>query len=387
MIREDFLSHIDQVVEGSIAKGYYPGAVVLVCHREAVVYQRAFGNRRIVPDPAPMQIDTIFDLASLTKVIVTTTAIMQLLEQGEIELDDPVIKYWPAFALNDKHTITIRHLLTHTSGLPIFMPEFLPQGDRKARYEMGLQQVIQLSLLNPVGSKLAYSDVSMCILGYLVELVSKKTLDVYASQHIFQPLGMINTGFTPSATLRDRIAPTESDDAGHLRWGEVHDPGTFRMGGINGVAGLFSTAPDLSLFLRCLLSDGKIPGREEYLLSPLSILKMTTPQTPSTIEEIRGLGWDLDSAYSNRGCLLPIGSYGHTGFTGTSLWLDPHTKTVLIILTSRLHPKPCSPVEGKAPLVSDRRKIANIVAASLIGFSTQETSNTGKWELTRAYQI
>ncbi len=386
MIREDFLSHIDQVVLQSITQGYYPGAVVLVCHQDAVIYQKAFGNRRVVPDSAPMQIDTIFDLASLTKVVVTTTAIMQLLEQGEIELDDPVVKYWPDFALNDKHTITIRQLLTHTSGLPIFMPKFSPAGDRKARYAMGLQQVAQLSFLNPAGSTLAYSDVSMGVLGYLVELISQKTLDVYASHHIFQPLGMTETGFAPSHTLKDRIAPTECDEKGQIRWGEVHDPGSFRMGGVTGIAGLFSTALDLSLFVRCLLSGGKIPGKEEFLLSPLSILKMTTPQTPLTMEETRGLGWDLDSVYSNRGTLLPIGSYGHTGFTGTSLWLDPHTQTGLVILTSRLHPKPCPPVQGKSPLVRDRRRIANIVAGSLIGLSTQGVRNTGQWELIRAYK-
>jgi CubicO group peptidase (beta-lactamase class C family) len=378
VIRPDLLENISHLIQHSIAQGYYAGAVVLVHHQDAVIYRGTFGHRRILPDVAPMQADTIFDLASLTKVIVTTTGIMQLLERGKLELEDTVQKFWPEFADKEKNKVTLRQLLTHTSGLQALTPEFPPMQDAQQNYSAGLKAISALGLAYPAGSKIVYSDVNMMVLGYIIELVSGFTLSQYAQENIFQPLNMQHTAFFPPKAWRDNIAPTEQDpNSGELRWGEVHDPASFCMGGATGVAGLFSHADDISTFLRCLLALGKIPEKKVYLLSPLSVLKMTTPQTPSDLPETRGLGWDLDSVYSNRGVLLPMGSYGHTGWTGTSLWADPATQTSIIILTSRLHPRPYVHSQLSNPLTVDRRCIANIVAASLTHLSMKNLSNTG----------
>lgn len=387
-MRQHLLNQISWIVEKSIADGKYPGAVILVGHRGQIIYQGVFGNRRIVPDIAPMQLDTLFDLASLTKVIATTPAIMQLIEQGKLDLDTPVAHYWPAFAKQGKDTITIRELLTHTSGLPADLPgpknqENLityPWHGQQAAYN----EIERTQLINSPGKKVVYSDINFVVLGYLIELISGESFNQYTQNHIFKPLGMTHTFFSPSAQLQGQIAPTQIID-NHLHWGEVHDPTAYAMGGIAGHAGLFSNAHDLSIFAQTLLNNGRLVNQTEqpyYLLGPLTILKMTTPQTPKEIKDVRGLGWDIDSSYSNRGILFPLPSYGHTGWTGTSIWIDPVTQTWLIILTSRTHPAPAS--ENAVP--ADRQTIANIVAASITDTPVRNISNTGTSELMRAYQ-
>lgn len=378
-VRTNLLKNITKVVEQSIAEGYYPGAVVLAAHHGHIIYQGVFGNRRIVPNIAPMHFNTIFDLASLTKVVATTPAIMQLMEQGKLSLDVPVAKYWPAFASNGKENITIRELLTHTSGLPVGIS--IPAGYGKAK---ALQQIEKLKPQHVPGKTFLYSDVNFLILAHLVEIITHERFEQYVQDHIFKPLGMSHTSFLPAASLRDHIAPTEKIN-NKLRWGQVHDRNTAAMGGVSGNAGLFSNASDLAIYLQCLLNGGRIPQSQHkknphYILSPLTVLKMTTPQTASSIIDTRGFGWDIGSYLSNRGVLFPTNSFGHTGWTGTSVWIDPTTKTWLIILTSRAHPKPLN----KNKLVQDRNTIATIVAASITNISTDRLKNTSKGEIVYA---
>lgn len=407
-VRADLLHSIAPIVEEAIAQGSFPGAVVLASHHGHVIYRGVFGNRSIVPAVRPMRYDTIFDLASLTKVIATTPSVMQLFEKGKIRLDMPVAAYWPEFAANGKGAVTVRELLTHNSGLPpdIPSPELLlllhlpptgfPGWPPAQRVDVpwhgeaaAIKMVEQVALINPPGTKFVYSDINFIVLGYLVERLTGEPLNVYAARHVFRPLGMTSTMFLPPAELKNRIAPTQVIN-GVLRWGVVHDPTAKAMGGVSGLAGLFSDARDLGRYAQCLLNggvlrvaDGKGKTRAARILGPLTVLKMTTPQTPLGSSDIRGLGWDLDSAFSrNRGVLFPMGSFGHTGWTGTSIWIDPYTQTYLIVLTSRVHPT-AAPGSGVAAV---RAELANIVAASLTDVDTRGLSNTGRGERARAYQ-
>lgn len=323
--------------------------MLLVGHDGRVVYRKAFGERSLEPTRAPMTVETIFDLASLTKVVGTTTAIMQLVEQGKIRLNDPVVKYIPEFGQNGKEDITVRDLLTHYSGLPSGLDLSHPWNGRDTAYSMAFAA----TTIAPPETRFVYSDVGFIVLGALVERVSGMPLDTYCEQNVFTPLGMAHTRFRPPTEWLPQIAPTQYDENHHMLHGVVHDPTVRRMDGIGGQAGLFSTADDLARFAQALLDGGKI-------LSPLSIEKMTTPQQPPNAFTLHGFGWDIDSSFSsNRGELLPVGSFGHTGFTGTSLWIDPTTQTYIILLTNAVHP------DGKGSAVSLRSKVATAVAAEL----------------------
>ena len=336
-------------MQEAVAQGKIPGGVVLVGHNGRVVYRKAFGSRSLEPVREAMTVDTIFDLASLTKCVATTTAVMQLIEEGRIRLNDPVAVYLPEFAQNGKGQITVRELLTHFSGLPPDLDLKQPWEGRTAAFNMAMQ----VKPIYPPGSRFLYSDINFETLGFLVEKVSGMPLNEYATAKIFKPLGMNHTTFLPPAAWLPRIAPTQYDEHGKMLRGTVHDPTARRMGGVAGHAGLFSTADDLAIFAQELLSGDKI-------LSQLSIEKMSTPQQPATASSLRGLGWDIDSAFStNRGELLPVGSFGHTGFTGTSLWVDPVTDTYIVLLTNRVHPN------GHGSVVSLRSRVATAVAASL----------------------
>lgn len=371
-IRTEMLENIAPLVRASIAAGHYPGAVVLVGHKGKIIYRGVFGNRRIIPTVAPMRFDTKFDAASLTKVLVTTPAIMQLVEQNRIDLDAPVARYWQAFGSNNKQHITVRELLTHTSGLPA---DITPINRADA--------IIKIERLKPIanpGTKFLYSDVNFIALGHLIEEITDEELDQYAHDHIFQPLGMSNTMYLPDDALNDNIAPTELLKDG-LRWGEVHDPTTYAMDGVSGAAGIFTTANDVGIYAQTILDGGRIRNKNKFILSPLTILKMTTPQTPVELSDVRGFGWDIDSRFSNRGVFLPTRSFGHSGWTGTSIWIDPATQTWIVILTSRAHPTPLH----NNPLIEDRRAIANFVAASITDIKTMSEWNTSRSELARAY--
>jgi uncharacterized protein YbbC (DUF1343 family) len=356
------LAVLDPIVDDAIAQGQIPGAVLIIGRDGQVVYRKAYGSRAIEPHREEMTADTIFDCASLTKVVATTTAIMQLWEQGKFRMSDPVAKYLPEFAQNGKQDITIRELLVHYSGLA-------PDLDLTAKWE-GKDTAYRMAYEAPPervpGAAFVYSDINFVVLGALVERLSGEPLDEYSAKHIFAPLGMNETRFLPPSSWEPRIAPTEEDENHHLLRGVVHDPTARRMGGVAGHAGLFSTAGDLAIFAQALLDGGR------GVLTPPTIAKMTAPQQPVNGTSLRGFGWDIDSPLStNRGELLPVGGYGHTGFTGTSLWIDPATNTYIVLLTNAVHmdvvhtnvPPPKEKDQGNA--VALRTKLATAVAAAL----------------------
>ena len=344
------LGEVDSIIQHSIAEGTIPGAVLLVGHDGAVIYRKAYGSRALEPRREAMTLDTIFDLASLTKVIATTTAVMQLFEQGKVRLNDPVAKYLPEFAQNGKEDITVRQLLTHYSGLAPDLDLKSPWEGKETAYRMAFAE----APAQPPGSQFTYSDINFIVLGALVERVSGETLDSYTARHIFTPLKMTHTRYAPPAAWRLKVAPTQYDENEHMLRGEVHDPTARRMGGVAGHAGLFSTADDLAKFAQALLDGGG------GILSGVTVKKMTQPEQPPASPVLRGFGWDIDSPFSsNRGDLLPVGSFGHTGFTGTSMWIDPTTRTYIILLTNAVHPR------GKGNAIALRSKVATEVAAAL----------------------
>src|SRR5580658_5993905 len=286
------ISAVDEVIQKAIADRNIPGAVLIVGHDGAVIYRKAYGERSLDPHHEPMMLDTIFDLASLTKVIATTTAVMQLVEQGKVRLNDPVAKYLPEFAQNGKEDISIRQLLTHYSGLAPDI-DLTPAFDGK---ESAIRLAFAETPAQAPGSGFTYSDTNFIVLGALVEKLSGETLDVYTERHIFAPLKMTHTRFLPPAGWLPKIAPTEYDEHEHMLRGVVHDPRARRMGGVAGHAGLFSTADDLAKFAQALLDGG------DGILSAAAVAKMTSPETPPAAPVLRGFGWDIDSPYSsNRG--------------------------------------------------------------------------------------
>jgi uncharacterized protein YbbC (DUF1343 family)/CubicO group peptidase (beta-lactamase class C family) len=343
------LNVVDSIVLDAIRNEQIPGAVVLVEHDGQVIYRKALGERVLEPRREAMTVDTIFDLASLTKVVATTTAVMQLVQNGEIRVNEPVAKYIPEFAENGKEEITIRDLLTHYSSLPEDLDLSQPWEGRETALRMAYAE----KPIYAPGSRFLYSDINFIVLGALVERVSGMSLDEYCQKNIFVPLKMTHTRFLPPTPWFPNIAPTQYDEHDKMLRGVVHDPTARRMGGVAGHAGVFSTADDLALFAQALLNGSAI-------LSPLMVEKMTAPQQPPTSQVLRGFGWDIDSPFSsNRGDLLPVGSFGHTGFTGTSLWIDPTTRTLIIVLTNAVHPR------GKGSAIALRSKIATAVAAAL----------------------
>jgi SSS family transporter len=324
---------IDRIVEGGIAAKKFPGAVVIAGHDGHIIFHKAYGNMSLKPAPEPMTEDTIFDLASLTKVLVTAPAVMQLYEQGRFRLNDPVAEYLPEFAANGKQDITIRQLLTHYSGLP---PDVSLE-DPWLGKEEGLRRAFAAIPVTAPGVQFRYSDINFIVLGALVEKLSGLTLDQYQQRYLAQPLGVDHMRFLPPESWRTRIAPTQYDHGVMLR-GLVHDPTSRRMGGVAGHAGLFSTAGDVAIDAKNLLD--RLAGRpSRFPLQQLTLEKMTTPGQPATGTALRGLGWDIESPFSsNRGELFPVGSFGHTGFTGTSIWMDPTSDTYVVFMSNAVYP-------------------------------------------------
>lgn len=345
---------VDAIINQAVDTGLIPGGVLVIGHNGQVIYRKAYGSRALIPRREPMTIDTIFDAASLTKVIATTPSVMKLFEAGKIRLDDPVTKYLPEFQ-GGKSDITIRLLMTHFSGLPPDL-ELVP---RWSGYETGIQKALSTKPIAPPGARFIYSDINYILMGEIVRRLSGETLADFARQQIFIPLGMNETGFLPSAALRERIAPTEIDaDTGQPFRGVVHDPTSRYMGGIAGHAGVFTTADDLATYAEMMLANG-MGANGTRIFQPMTVTKFTEPATPPDQPILRALGWDMDSPYSsNRGELYPIGSFGHTGFTGTSMWMDQTTNSFVILLTNVVHPK-----RGKS-LSSLRSRVATAVAAS-----------------------
>ena len=357
------LGRVDALVAEAIAEKRTPGAVVLVGHRGRTVYERAYGQRALEPSAEAMTLDTVFDAASLTKVVATTTAVMLLVEEGRLRLADRVSVHIPEFGRYGKESITVRHLLTHTSGL---RPD-LDLADPWVGSDTAIRLATEEVPVAAVDERFIYSDINFVLLGEIVARVSGVPLDQFARARIFEPLGMRDTMFSPPASLGPRIAPTErctpygwpcdGPGATVLR-GVVHDPTARRMGGVAGHAGLFTTAADLARFARMLLGGGELGGVR--VLAPLTVARITAPATASGERHARGLGWDMDSSYSsNRGELFPPGSFGHTGWTGTSLWIDPATETFVVFLSNRVHP------DGKGDVTPLRARVATVVAAAI----------------------
>nr|WP_303652665.1 exo-beta-N-acetylmuramidase NamZ domain-containing protein [Paludisphaera mucosa] len=356
----DRLKRIDAVVEKAVAAEQIPGAVVLVGRNGGVAYARTFGRRAVEPTAEPMTRDAVFDMASLTKPIATATSVLVLIEEGKLRPSDPIVKYFPELDNHGKGKITVEHLLRHRAGL---IPDNAID-DYKDGPEAAWKKIAELQPVARPGAKFIYSDVGYIILGKLVEKVSGQPLDVFAAERVFRPAGMADAHFRPLAgdaagrPAVDRIAPTEKEGEAFLR-GVVHDPRSRALGGVAGHAGLFATADDLATYARMLLDDGLAPNGAR-ILSPLAVRRMADPaDTPEN--QRRGLGWDVATSYSSpRGELFGPSSFGHTGFTGTSLWIDPETQTFVILLTSRLHPT------GKGPSpIALRRDLATLAAAAL----------------------
>jgi len=361
---------IAPLVEKAIADKQLPGAVVLVGQGDQVLYRKAFGFITYSPAAAVTTPDTVFDLASLTKPLVTTTLIMQLVEQGELRLTDPVGKYLQQLVDAEVKKITILQLLTHSSGLADGF-------DRREFWQgkAGLdQQLAKLQLKTKADQQFVYSDIGFILLGLVVEQITKQPLDLLAQQRIFKPLQMKNSRYLPldkpsqDVAYVQRIAPTENlkGDADYHKLlpnyaqpylhAVVHDPTALRLGGVAGHAGVFGTADDLALFAQMLLNKGELKGQK--VLSPLAIQRLLTPVVIGN--QSRALGWDMQTGYSApKGDLMPTGSFGHTGFTGTSIWLDPTSRTYAILLSNRVHPNRSSSITDL------RAKLGNIVAAGI----------------------
>jgi CubicO group peptidase (beta-lactamase class C family) len=355
------LAEIDTAVETAVKRGDCPGAVVLVVHADVVAYRKAFGKRAVKPDEVAMTADTIFDMASLTKPVATGTSVMLLIERGKLKPDDLVSAHWPEFAANGKEKVTVKHLLLHTSGLTADNA-VADYADGRAK---ALERIAALKLEAPAGTRFKYSDVGFIVLGELVERISGTPVDTFARKHVFEPLKMTDTGFTPAEALRKRIAPTGPRD-GKVILGAVHDPRAFRMDGVAGHAGLFSTADDMARYCRMVLRGGELDGVR--VLDEKTVKQFTESHAVTTVapkggegKGARAYGWDVDTSYSApRGALFKQGEgYGHTGFTGTSAWIDPGTGTAVIVLTNRVHP------EDKGNVTRLRREVATIVAAAV----------------------
>jgi CubicO group peptidase (beta-lactamase class C family) len=323
------LQKIDKVLARGIKAGGFPGGAVIIGRRGATVLEKGFGNLSWSGKSPVDPTRTLYDLASLTKVVATTSAIMILYDQGKVQLDDKVSKFIPTFSGGLKDDITVRQLLEHRSGLPagrdLWRIAMTPGEARQA--------VIETPLECEPGACLIYSDLGADMLGFVAEAISGQRLDVFLQEHVFDPLGMHETFFRPHWTLRDRIAPTElTPPRGYPLRGEVHDENAFALGGVAGHAGLFSTGSDLAVFAQMMLNGGEINGVRIVSDSTVALFTARTSQ-PGT----RALGWDTCGHDGSCGKYLSARAYGHTGFTGTSLWIDPDRDLFVILLTNRVH--------------------------------------------------
>ncbi len=346
------LERIDGLVAAGIAEGKLPGCVVCIGRRDGIAFLRAYGRRQVEPEGEPMTADTIFDLASLTKPVATATAVLQLVEDGRLRLADTVATHLPDFAAQGKQAITIHDLLTHQSGLIADNP----LADYDHGPEEALARICSLEPLAAPGTKFIYSDVNFILLGMLVEQLGGTSLAEATATRIFAPLDMKETGFRPAAALRSRCAPTERRDGRWIR-GEVHDPRAWKLGGVAGHAGLFGTAADLARYARMMLSGGTF-AEARVLATPT--VKLMTRSVVLPEGDLRALGWDKRSRFSaNRGDLFSAAAFGHGGFTGTALWIDPELDLFVIFLSNRVHPDGTGNVN---PLIG---RIGSVAAAAL----------------------
>jgi CubicO group peptidase (beta-lactamase class C family) len=349
------LHKIDQVVARAIRAGGFPGAAVVIGRKGASVWEKGFGNLSWVGHQSVSATETIYDLASLTKVVATTTAIMILYDQGKIHLDDRAVTFLPTFTGGGREDVTIEELLEHRSGLPagrdLWRIAFTPDEARAAALDTQLECA--------PGQCYIYSDLGADVLGFIVESISGQKLDQFVEEHVFQPLGMQDTYFRPHWTLRDRIAPTElTPPRGYPLRGEVHDENAFALGGVAGHAGLFSTASDLAIFAQMMLNGGEFNGVRIVSDSTVALFTRRT-EAPGT----RALGWDTCARDGSCGKYLSANAYGHTGFTGTSLWIDPDRELFVILLTNRVH---AARARRPAKVIADvRADVADAAALSV----------------------
>jgi len=332
-----------------------PGGVLWL-ERNGVHFTEAYGHSQLKPTHTLARRDTIYDAASLTKVVATTPAILLLHQRGRLSIENPVKKYIPEFTGDGRDAVTVRHLLTHTSGL---RPDISVSGwDDHAEC---IAKCVAEKLRTPPGTAFKYSDINFQLLDEILRRVTRQRIDVFCNKEIFGPLKMTDTGYNPPTVKHARVAPTTVTDGQALR-GIVHDPRARKTAGIAGHAGLFTTAPDLAKYARCLLNGGA------PIFTPETVKLMTTAQTPATLTLQRGLGWDMTSGYSSPrgekdGTQFPPGSFGHTGFTGPSIWIDPHSRTFIIFLCNRVHP-----TEKGPSVIPLRRKIGSLAAEAVKGF-------------------
>lgn len=352
----DRMQTADQLINEAIGRKELPGAVLLVGLGDQIVYRKAFGLRTADPQPVPMTPDTIFDMASVTKPVACATSIMILVERGKLSLADKVATYIPAFGANGKENVTVEHLLLHRGGLVPDNPmEDYSEGPAKA-----WDRIWNLPVAYSPGTDFRYSDMGYLVLGELVRAVDGRPLDQFAREEIFLPLGMTDSMFNPPESLRRRCAPTEKRE-GKWMLGQVHDPRAWALGGATGHAGLFSTADDLARWCRMILNKGILDGRR--ILSQMTVEAMTAQRCLPGGTGCRGYGFDISTAYSSpRGDLFQMGTtFGHTGFTGTSFWIDPNHDCYVILLSNAVHP------DGKGTVIELRRRVSTVVAAALTG--------------------
>lgn len=342
---------VDEIVAEGLQRDKMPGCVVMIGHRNSIVLYKAYGQRQLLPEPEPMVKDTVFDMASLTKPIATATSIMLLVEDGKIDLSKTVATYVPEFAANGKEGITVQQLLVHSGGL-------IPDNSIRDYADGPAEAFRRIHELEPYvepGTKFVYTDVGFIVLAEIVERVSGQTVHEFSQQRIFKPLGMAETGYLPDDELKKRCAPTEQRDEAWIQ-GEVHDPRAYALGGIAGHAGLFSTASDLARYCQMLIGKGTL--QQTRIMAPATVAKMTAAVDVSS--GIRTLGWDMKSPYSsNRGDFFSRSAFGHGGFTGTSMWIDPEKDLFVIFLSNRVHPS------GKGAVNSIAGRIGTVAGAAI----------------------
>jgi len=359
------LARVDKIIEEAIVRKDFPGAVIMVVRKGKTVWRKAYGHSQWIPDMVPMDITKIFDMASITKPVATATSVMMLVEQGRFRLWDKVTDFVPDFvAFTDEEgksgeDARLWHLLTHTSGLP----PYTDAEDLQDKYghpitlESMIGHIAPLEKLNPPGEEFHYSCLGFITLSYIIKKVTGKTIAEFSRENIFEPLGMNHTFYTPTQEFLPLCVPTQVYDGKPLI-GVVHDPLARLLGGVSGNAGLFSTADDLAIFAKMMLNNGSFNGKR--ILSPLAVDRMTEIYRIVDFSG-RGLGWDLESGYAtNQGDLFGPNAFGHTGYTGTSLIIDPDTETIVIFLTNSVHP------DDKGNIISMRSRVANVVAGSIL---------------------
>jgi uncharacterized protein YbbC (DUF1343 family) len=347
----DHLDRIDDAIQEALQQKRMPGCVVCIGRQGKIAFLRAYGNKQVEPDEIPMTTDTVFDLASLTKPIATATSIMLLVERGKLRISDNVASHLPEFGQNEKEDITVHQLLTHQSGLIADNP----LSDYLDGPEKSWERIFALGVTSEPGTRFVYSDVNFLVLGELVRRISGKDVHEFSQENIFRPLSMHQTGFVPGDELRNRAAPTERRSDKWMQ-GEVHDPRAYHLGGIAGHAGLFSTAEDLAVYATMMAGRGRLG--DTRILGDLTWREMTREHEVS--RGIRGLGWDKKTGYSsNRGELLSSAAFGHGGFTGTAIWIDPELDLFVIFLSNRVHP------DGKGLVNPLAGRIGTIAAAAI----------------------